>query len=108
MTKNDKARNPKCTIDIVIRASSLLNMYKHILIPLENSSADENPPRPVNHSRAHDRGKAALCMWPMAGSREISISSNSLSEEMKETALLEKRQGELSGEGFTCVPCSPR
>ncbi len=64
-------------------------MYHHILIPLENSPADETI---LTHIKSLAR---------MAGNfDQLKLAE---SEEMKEDrAYLEKRVGELTGEGFSC------
>ena len=68
-------------------------MYQHILIPLENTPADETI---LAHIKPLARMTARSCfssMCPTAGSREISINCKlAESEEMKQDrAYLEKR-----------------
>jgi nucleotide-binding universal stress UspA family protein len=88
----------------VIRASSSLDMYKHILIPLENSSADETI---LGHIKPLARMTGAKLLLVHVADGWVARNFNQLklaeSEEMKEDrAYLEKRQGDLSGEGFAC------
>jgi nucleotide-binding universal stress UspA family protein len=79
-------------------------MYKHILIPLENSSADETV---LGHIKPLARMTGAKLLLIHVADGWVARNFNQLklaeSEEMKEDrAYLEKRQGELSGEGFAC------
>jgi nucleotide-binding universal stress UspA family protein len=79
-------------------------MYKHILIPLENSSADETI---LRHIRPLARiGDAKLLLvhvadgWVARNFNQLQLAE---SEEMKEDrAYLEKRVRELTREGFSC------
>jgi nucleotide-binding universal stress UspA family protein len=79
-------------------------MYKHILIPLENSAADETI---LTHIRPLARiGGAKLLLvhvadgWVARNFNQLQLAE---SQEMKEDrAYLEKRVGELTGEGFSC------
>ena len=79
-------------------------MYRHILIPLENSAADETI---LAHIRPLARLTNATLLlvhvadgWVARNFDQLKLAE---SEEMKEdTAYLEKRQRELSGEGFSC------
>ena len=79
-------------------------MYKHILIPLENSSADETI---LRHIRPLARiGDAKLLLvhvadgWVARNFNQLQLAE---SEEMKEDrAYLEKRVRELTKEGFSC------
>src|SRR6059036_3446688 len=79
-------------------------MYKHILIPLENSPADDTI---LAHIKALARMTGAKLLLVHVADGWVARNFNQLklaeSEEMKEDrAYLEKRQGELSGEGFAC------
>ena len=79
-------------------------MYKHILIPLENSSADETI---LTHIRPLARiGGAKLLLvhvadgWVARNFNQLQLAE---SQEMKEDrAYLEKRVRELTDEGFSC------
>ncbi|MBO0695647.1 MAG: universal stress protein [Verrucomicrobia bacterium] len=79
-------------------------MYKHILIPLENSAADETI---LTHIRPLARiGGARLLLvhvadgWVARNFNQLQLAE---SQEMKEDrAYLEKRVRELTGEGFSC------
>lgn len=79
-------------------------MYRHILIPLENSAADETI---LAHIRPLARLTNARLLlvhvadgWVARNFDQLKLAE---SEEMKEdAAYLEKRQRELSGEGFSC------
>ena len=79
-------------------------MYKHILIPLENSSADETI---LTHIRPLARiGDAKLLLvhvadgWVARNFNQLQLAE---SEEMKQDrAYLEKRVRELTAEGFSC------
>jgi universal stress protein A len=79
-------------------------MYKHILIPLENSSADETI---LTHIRPLARIAGAKLLLVHVADGWVARNFNQLqlaeSEEMKEDrAYLDKRVGELTGEGFSC------
>ncbi len=79
-------------------------MYKHILIPLENSSADETI---LTHIRPLARIVGAKLLLVHVSDGWVARNFNQLqlaeSEEMKEDrAYLEKRVRELTGEGFSC------
>jgi nucleotide-binding universal stress UspA family protein len=79
-------------------------MYKHILIPLENSSADETI---LMHIRPLARIVGAKLLLVHVSDGWVARNFNQLqlaeSEEMKEDrAYLEKRVRELTGEGFSC------
>ncbi len=79
-------------------------MYKHILIPLENSPADETI---LTHIRPLARmGGAKLLLvhvadgWVARNFNQLQLAE---SQEMKEDrAYLEKRVNELTDEGFSC------
>jgi nucleotide-binding universal stress UspA family protein len=79
-------------------------MYKHILIPLENSPADETI---LTHIRPLARMAGATLLLVHVADGWVARNFNQLqlaeSEEMKEDrAYLEKRVRELTGEGFSC------
>jgi nucleotide-binding universal stress UspA family protein len=79
-------------------------MYKHILIPLENSSADETI---LTHIRPLARIAGAKLLLVHVADGWVARNFNQLqlaeSQEMKEDrAYLEKRVRELTGEGFSC------
>ena len=79
-------------------------MYKHILIPLENSSADETI---LTHIRPLARMAGAALLLVHVADGWVARNFNQLqlaeSEEMKnDRAYLEKRVRELTGEGFSC------
>jgi nucleotide-binding universal stress UspA family protein len=79
-------------------------MYKHILIPLENSSADETI---LSHIRRLARVAGAKLLLVHVADGWVARNFNQLqlaeSEEMKEDrAYLEKRVHELTAEGFSC------
>ena len=79
-------------------------MYKHILIPLENSSADETI---LTHIRQLARIAGAKLLLVHVADGWVARNFNQLqlaeSQEMKEDrAYLEKRVRELTGEGFSC------
>ena len=79
-------------------------MYHHILIPLENSPADETI---LSHIKSLARMAGAKLLlvhvadgWVARNFDQLKLAE---SEEMKEDrAYLEKRVGELTGEGFSC------
>jgi nucleotide-binding universal stress UspA family protein len=79
-------------------------MYRHILIPLENSDADDTI---LAHIKPLARiGGAKILLvhvadgWAARNFNQLKLAE---SEEMKDDrAYLEKRSGELSGEGFSC------
>jgi nucleotide-binding universal stress UspA family protein len=79
-------------------------MYKHILIPLENSSADETI---LTHIRRLARIAGAKLLLVHVADGWVARNFNQLqlaeSEEMKEDrAYLEKRVRQLTAEGFSC------
>jgi len=79
-------------------------MYKHILIPLENSSADETI---LTHIRPLARIAGAKLLLVHVADGWVARNFNQLqlaeSEEMKQdSAYLEKRVRELTAEGFSC------
>src|SRR2546425_5973464 len=79
-------------------------MYKHILIPLENSPADETI---LSHIKPLARMTGAKLLLVHVSDGWVARNFNQLqlaeSEEMKQDrAYLEKRQRELNGEGFSC------
>jgi len=79
-------------------------MYRHILIPLENSEADETI---LGHIKPLARMTTARLLLVHVADGWVARNFNKLqlaeSEEMKQDrAYLEKRQRELSEEGFTC------
>jgi nucleotide-binding universal stress UspA family protein len=79
-------------------------MYRHILIPVENTAADETI---LAHIRPLARMTGAKLLlvhvadgWVARNFDQLKLAE---SEEMKEDrAYLEKRQSELSAEGFSC------
>ena len=79
-------------------------MYRHILIPLENSSADETI---LNHIKPLARMTGARLLLVHVSDGWVARNFNQLklaeSEEMKDDrAYLEKRSHELVDEGFPC------
>lgn len=79
-------------------------MYHHILIPLENTSADDTI---LNHIKPLARMTGAKLLLVHVADGWVARNFNQLklaeSEEMKEDrAYLEKRSSELTKEGFTC------
>ena len=79
-------------------------MYRHILIPLENSPADETI---LTHIKALARMTGARLLLIHVSDGWVARNFNQLklaeSEEMKgDRAYLEKRSRELAGEGFPC------
>lgn len=79
-------------------------MYKHILIPLENSGADQAI---LRHIKPLARMTGARLLLVHVSDGWVARNFNQLqlaeSEEMKkDRAYLEERRRELSGEGFTC------
>ena len=79
-------------------------MYHHILIPLENSCADETI---LDHIKplAHMTGARLLLVHVADGwvARNFNTLQLAESEEMKaDRAYLEKRSRELTAEGFSC------
>ena len=79
-------------------------MYHHILIPLENSAADETI---LAHIRPLARLTGARLLLVHVADGWVARNFNQLklaeSEEMRhDRAYLEKRQNELRGEGFSC------
>jgi len=79
-------------------------MYKHILIPLENSAADETI---LTHIKPLARMTSARLLlvhvadgWVARNFQQLKLAE---SQEMKDDrAYLETRTGELAKEGFTC------
>lgn len=79
-------------------------MYKHILVPLENSDADEAI---LGHIKPLARMTGARLLLVHVSDGWVARNFNQLqlaeSEEMKQDRVyLEERRSELSGEGFTC------
>jgi nucleotide-binding universal stress UspA family protein len=79
-------------------------MYRHILIPLENTGADETILAHIRPLARLTNAKLLLVHvadgWVARNFDQLKLAE---SEEMKEDrAYLEKRQSELSGEGFVC------
>lgn len=79
-------------------------MYQHILIPLENSTADETI---LAHIRPLARMTGARLLLVHVSDGWVARNFNQLqlaeSEEMKQDRLyLEKRSRELTAEGFSC------
>ena len=79
-------------------------MYRHILIPLENSSADETI---LDHIKSLARMTGARLLLVHVADGWVARNFNTLqlaeSEEMKaDRAYLEKRSRELTAEGFSC------
>src|SRR6266508_1929105 len=79
-------------------------MYKHILIPLENSPADETI---LTHIKSLARMAGATLLLVHVADGWVARNFNQLqlaeSEEMKnDRAYLEKRVRELTQEGFSC------
>ena len=79
-------------------------MYRHVLIPLENSQADETI---LSHIKPLARMTGAKLLLVHVADGWVARNFNQLklaeSEEMKrDRAYLEKRQRELSSEGFSC------
>ena len=79
-------------------------MYKHILIPLENSSADETI---LTHIRPLARVAGATLLLVHVADGWVARNFNQLqlaeSQEMKDDrAYLERRVRELAEEGFSC------
>jgi nucleotide-binding universal stress UspA family protein len=80
-------------------------MYHHILIPLENSSADETI---LIHIKPLARMTGAKLLLVHVADGWVARNFNQLqlaeSEEMKQDrAYLERRRSELAAEGFTCA-----
>jgi len=80
-------------------------MYKHILIPLENSSADATI---LTHIKPLVRMTGAKLLLVHVADGWVARNFNQLqlaeSEEMKQDrAYLEGRRAELAAEGFTCA-----
>ena len=79
-------------------------MYKHILVPLENSAADQAI---LGHIKPLARMTGARLLLVHVSDGWVARNFNQLqlaeSEEMKQDRVyLEERRSELSGEGFTC------
>src|SRR5215831_2480916 len=79
-------------------------MYQHILIPLENSSADETILAHIKPLARMTGAKLLLVHvsdgWVARNFEQLKLAE---SEEMKQDrAYLEKRQRELAEEGFEC------
>ena len=80
-------------------------MYKHILIPLENSPADETI---LTHIKPLARLTDAQLLLVHVADGWVARNFNQLqldeSEEMKQDrTYLERRRSELAAEGFTCA-----
>jgi nucleotide-binding universal stress UspA family protein len=80
-------------------------MYHHILIPLENSSADATI---LTHIKPLARMTGARLLLVHVADGWVARNFNQLqlaeSEEMKQDrAYLERRRSELAAEGFTCA-----
>jgi len=80
-------------------------MYQHILIPVENSSADETI---LTHIKPLARMTGAKLLLVHVADGWVARNFNQLqlaeSEEMKQDrAYLEGRRAELAAEGFTCA-----
>ncbi len=80
-------------------------MYRHILIPVENSSADETI---LAHIKLLARMTGAKLLLVHVADGWVARNFNQLelaeSEEMKrDRAYLERRRAELAAEGFTCA-----
>ena len=85
--------------------SKFVTMYHHILIPLENTPADETI---LTHIKPLARMTGAKLLLVHVADGWVARNFNQLqlaeSEEMKQDrAYLEKRRGELAAEGFTCA-----
>lgn len=81
-------------------------MYHHILIPLENSAADDTI---LSHIKPLARSSGAKLLLVHVADGWVARNFNQLqlaeSEEMKQDrAYLEKRSRELSEEGFFAMP----
>jgi nucleotide-binding universal stress UspA family protein len=79
-------------------------MYRHILVPLENSPADETI---LGHIKPLARMTGARLLLVHVADGWVARNFNTLqlaeSEEMKaDRAYLEKRSRQLAGEGFSC------
>lgn len=80
-------------------------MYKHILIPLENSPADETILRHIKPLARMTGAKLLLVHvadgWVARNFNQLQLAE---SEEMKQDrGYLERRRSELAAEGFTCA-----
>lgn len=80
-------------------------MYQHILIPLENSSADETI---LTHIKPLARMAGARLLLVHVADGWVARNFNQLqlaeSEEMKQDRMyLEKRRAELAADGFSCA-----
>lgn len=80
-------------------------MYRHILIPLENSPADETILRHIKPLARMTGAKLLLVHvadgWVARNFNQLQLAE---SEEMKQDrAYLERRRSELAAEGFTCA-----
>ena len=83
----------------------IFDMYQHILIPVENSSADETI---LTHIKPLARMTGAKLLLVHVADGWVARNFNQLqlaeSEEMKQDrAYLEGRRAELAAEGFTCA-----
>jgi universal stress protein A len=83
----------------------IFDMYQHILIPVENSLADETI---LTHIKPLARMTGAKLLLVHVADGWVARNFNQLqlaeSEEMKQDrAYLEKRRDELAAEGFTCA-----
>jgi nucleotide-binding universal stress UspA family protein len=86
-------------------SSLIFDMYQHILIPVENSLADETI---LTHIKPLARMTGAKLLLVHVADGWVARNFNQLqlaeSEEMKQDrAYLEKRRRELAAEGFTCA-----
>ena len=82
----------------------IINVYQHILIPLENSDADETI---LGHIKPLARMTGAKILLVHVADGWVARNFNQLklaeSEEMKQDRMyLEQRQRELIDDGFTC------
>jgi len=80
-------------------------MYKHILIPLENSPADETIVRHIKPLAQMTGAKLLIVHvadgWVARNFNQLQLAE---SDEMKQDrAYLERRRAELAAEGFTCA-----
>ena len=83
----------------------IFDMYQHILIPLENSSADETI---LTHIKPLARMTGARLLLVHVADGWVARNFNQLqlaeSEEMKQDrTYLEKRRAELAADGFSCA-----
>ena len=115
LNPNDEARNGRGKVtasrdsirhSFVIRHPSFVfsNVYQHILVPLENSDADETILGHIKPIARMTGGKLLLVHvsdgWVARNFNQLKLAE---SEEMKEDrAYLEERQRQLIADGFTC------